>query len=166
MKPFEINLNQAAKTKHKYRSFLIIRSLLLIAASLITFFVVILINRQPNIKFNYYWIILICAVYVAYYIYSLYSNYKTKLYVKTDDIAFSYRLGYNRKSAIFVVWDTIKKVKIGTTYISFYKKTGVQKKISLGWLSYKELTLIKNAVEDFAKMLGVTVEKAEIYGQH
>ena len=59
------------------------------------------------------------------------------------------------------MWDVIDKVRIGPTYITFFKKSGKGKKVQLGWLPYKKVVEIKERIQQCSNNKGIEVEIAE-----
>jgi ubiquitin len=59
------------------------------------------------------------------------------------------------------MWDVIKKIRLGPTYITFSKKSGKDKKVQLGWLPYTKVIEIKDKVNSFAQSKGIDIEIAE-----
>ncbi|MDA3952362.1 MAG: hypothetical protein PF485_01860, partial [Bacteroidales bacterium] len=89
--------------------------------------------------------------------------YNTKMFINADDFAFEYQFGFFRKVPDKIIWETITRVKLGFTYITFYKKTGKRKVIQIGWLPYSKVKEIKNKVHSFCIEKGIEVVVAEYY---
>lgn len=68
-----------------------------------------------------------------------------------------------RKVPDQVIWETLKKVRLGPTYISFIKRSGKKKVIPLGWLPYAKVVEIKDKVHVICTSKGIDVEVAEYH---
>ena len=155
MEPFNINLNQTTETGSRYRKFLVILMILFIAAAAISFFI---LNQQHDPK---EWIFFAFSIYGLGFIYFAYAGRKAKIYFSADDFAIEYQFGFFLKTPTSIMWEVIKKIRIGPTYITFSKKSGKGKKVQLGWLPYKKVVEIKEKVKNFAENKGIEVELAE-----
>lgn len=155
MEPFNINLNQTTETGNRYKKFLVILMILFIAAAATSFFI---LNQQHDPK---EWIFLAFSIYGLGFIYFAYAGRKAKIYFKADDFAIEYQFGFFLKTPTSIMWDVIKKIRIGPTYITFSKKSGKGKKVQLGWLPYAKVIEIKDKVNLFAQSKELEVEIAE-----
>lgn len=155
MEPFNINLNQMAETSGKYKRFVLILVVATIVIAIALYFIF-----PPNGKLNL-WLLLSIVANFALFGYFAYSGYIAKLYFSSDDYAIEYQFGFLKKRPITIIWQTINKVKIGPTYISFLKRSGRGKKIELGWLPYKKVLEIKERVQEYAKAKEINIEIAE-----
>ena len=155
MEPFRINLNQMAETSGRYRRFLIILSVLFIAAATVSF---LILNQQDDPK---EWIFLAFGIYGLGFIYFAFAGRKAKIYFSADEFAIEYQFGFFMKTPTAIMWDVIDKVRIGPTYITFFKKSGKGKKVQLGWLPYKKVVEIKERIQQCSNNKGIEVEIAE-----
>lgn len=156
MDAFAINLNSTAKKGGKYRRFLVITSSILILLFIVTaaiFFGYGVFNK---------WLLILYGVYIISYFYALLASYDAKIYIKADKYALSYHFAYYRRAPTVIVWNTVKRVKLGPTYLEFFKLSGKSKRINLGWISYKELMSVKSKVKNLALSLGIEVDYVEI----
>lgn len=156
MESFTINLNKTSEKGDRYKRFLIIISVVLICVTLITYAIFYLngINNQ--------WVYIISASYIIAFIYFAFKGRKTALYINSDQTALEYQLGFYRQAPIAILWQSIKKVKLGPTYISFFKRSNKRKTIYLGWLPYTKIIEIKSNVERMCKTLNIDIEYGEI----
>ncbi|MCB8964294.1 MAG: hypothetical protein H6536_04545 [Bacteroidales bacterium] len=107
------------------------------------------------------WPIVIMAVYFALYVYYAWITYKAKLYIKSDEYALEYSFGMLKRTSEAIIWDTIVKVKLGPTYIAFYKRSGKRKVIRLGWLPYAKVVEIKDSICKMSEFKSIPCERAE-----
>lgn len=155
MEPFNINLNQTTETGNRYKKFLVILMILFFAAAILSF---IILNQQNDPR---EWIFLAFGIYGLGFVYFAYAGRKAKIYFKADDFAIEYQFGFFLKTPTSIMWDVIKKVRIGPTYITFSKKSGKGKKVQLGWLPYAKVIEIKSKVSTYAQGKGIELEVAE-----
>lgn len=101
------------------------------------------------------------AVYFLLYIYFAWVTYKSKLYIQADEYSVEYKFGMLKGSSEKVIWETVVKIKIGPTYIAFFKRSGKRKVIRLGWLPYSKVIEIKNRVCSVCEFKGIRCEKSE-----
>jgi hypothetical protein len=155
MEPFIINLNQMDETSGRFRRFLVILAIffILISALSFTFF-----YSKDDPK---EWIFAVLGFYALVFIYFAYVGRKAKIYFSADDFAIEFQFGFFMKTPNAIIWETIKKVKIGPTYITFFKRSGKGKKVQLGWLPYAKVIEIKKKVKCFSESKGLEVEIAE-----
>jgi hypothetical protein len=109
------------------------------------------------------WPIVIMSVYLLLYIYYAWTTYKANLYIQADDYAVEYSFGMIKRTAEIIIWDTIVKVKLGPTYIAFYKRSGKRKVVGLGWLPYSKVVDIKDKIAKACEFKGVPYEIAEYH---
>jgi hypothetical protein len=155
MESFNINLNQTTETGNRYKKFLVILMVLFLAAAILSF---LILNQQNDPR---EWIFLAFGIYGLGFIYFAYAGCKAKIYFKADDFAIEYQFGFFLKTPTSIMWDVIKKIRLGPTYITFSKKSGKDKKVQLGWLPYTKVIEIKDKVNSFAQSKGVDIEIAE-----
>ncbi|MDD2562728.1 MAG: hypothetical protein PHU27_00735 [Salinivirgaceae bacterium] len=156
MESFNVNLNKTSEKGGRYKRFLIIISAVLIGITLITF-TIFYLNGVHNKS-----VYIIPACYLITFIYFAFKGRKTALYINADLVALEYQLGFYRHAPIAILWQTIKKVKLGPTYISFFKRSNKRKTIYLGWLPYTKIIEIKSNVERMCKTLNIDIEYGEI----
>lgn len=155
MEAFSINLNQMADKGNRYKRLLFILALVFLITSAITFW--ILYKKDNPIE----WIFLGLGVYFLLFIYFGYVGYNTKMFINGDDFALEYQFGFFKKVPEKIIWETLTKVKLGFTYIAFFKKTGRRKVIKVGWLPYQKVKEIKNNVQAICDEKKIKVEVAE-----
>ncbi len=155
MEPFSINLNQMAEKGGRYKRMLIFLTAIFLIISLGTFFIFYSKDDPKE------WIFLAFAVYSLAFIYFGYVGYKAEMFVNSDDYALEYQFGFFKKVPQKIIWETIVKVKLGPTYLAFFKKTGKRKVIQLGWLPYAKVVEIKDKVQKVAVEKNIEVEVAD-----
>lgn len=155
MEPFKINLNQMAETSGRYKRFLLILALVLVIVSVVVF---ILFSHENNPK---EWIFLSYGFIAIMYIYFAYVGYVAKIYFSADNFAIEYQFGFFMKTPTAIIWEVIDKVRLGPTYITFFKKSGRGKKVELGWLPYKKVVEIKERIQQYSELKGIKIEVAE-----
>jgi hypothetical protein len=155
MEPFSISLNQMADKGSRYKRLLIILTSLFFITSVTAYFLFFKENK-PNL-----WIVIGWGAYLLLYIYFGFVGYNTKMFINADNFALEYQFGFFRKVPDKLIWETITKVKLGFTYIAFYKRTGKRKVINIGWLPYSKVKEIKNNVNSICIEKGIKVVVAE-----
>jgi len=83
------------------------------------------------------------------------------MYIRCDDFALEYQFGFFKKVPEKIIWETLDKVKLGFTYITFFKKSGRKKVLKIGWVPYEKLRKIKNNVHSFCTEKRIPVEVAK-----
>lgn len=154
MEPFSINLNQMADKGGRYKRLVIILASAFVATSAAAYF--LFLNSTMS-----EWLLIGWGVYLLLYIYFGFVGYNTKMFINADDFALEYQFGFFKKVPQKIIWETVNKVKLGFTYIAFYKKTGKRKVIKIGWLPYAKVKEIKNMVDSFCKEKSIEVVVAE-----
>jgi hypothetical protein len=139
----------------RYKRLLIILALSFVATSATAYFL-FLKNDNPNL-----WILAGWGIYFLLYIYFAFVGYNTKMFINADNFALEYQFGFFKKVPEKLIWETITKVKLGFTYIAFYKKTGKRKLIKIGWLPYSKVKEIKNMVNSICNEKKIEVIVAE-----
>ena len=155
MEPYSINLNQMVDKGSRYKRLLLILALIFLVTSAIIFW---LLYKKDNPN---EWIFLGLGVYFLLFIYFGFVGYNAKMFINCDDFAFEYQFGFFNKVPEKIIWETLTKVKLGFTYIAFYKKTGKRKVIKVGWLPYQKVKEIKNTVQAICDEKGIMVDVAE-----
>jgi hypothetical protein len=157
MEPFLINLNEMTDKGTRYKRLLLILSFVFFVTSALTYW--LLYNSgQTNI-----WIFLGIGIYLVLFIYFGFVGYNAKMYINNDDFAFEYQFGFFSKVPEKIIWETITKVKLSFTHITFYKKSGKHKVVEIGWLPYTKVKEIKNKVHCFCTAKAIAVEIAEYH---
>jgi len=141
----------------RFKRLLIILTSAFLATTILAYF--LFYKNSPNI-----WIFLGFGVYLLLYVYFGYVGYNKKMFVNGDDFALEYQFGFFSKVPDKIIWETVTKVKLGFTYIAFYKKTGRRKLMQIGWLPYSKVKEIKNSVNSICEKKGIVVEVA-VYHQ-
>lgn len=157
MEPCSINLNQMADKGSRYKRLLLILALIFLVTSAFFFW---LLYKQDNPN---EWIFLGLGVYFLLFIYFGYVGYNAEMFINCDDFALEYQFGFFKKVPDKIIWETLKKVKLGFTYIAFFKKSGKRKVIQVGWLPYQKVKEIKNKVQEICNEKGIEVEIAEYH---
>lgn len=157
MEPFKINLNQSSETGNKYKRFIITLAIIYFASSIAAFLFFYLKNDPVE------WFFIGAAAWGLIMAYFAFIGYKTQLYFSADDYAIEYQFGFLVKTPTAIIWETIRKVKLGPTYMTFFKLSGKGKKISLGWLPYAKVIEIKDKIKQFADAKGIAVEIGELH---
>ncbi|PLX23730.1 MAG: hypothetical protein C0597_00595 [Marinilabiliales bacterium] len=155
MEPISISLSQMKDKGSRYKRLIIILAISFILTSIAAYFIFYKENR-PSI-----WILIGWGIYFLAYIYFGFVGYSKEMFVNVDEFALEYQFGFFRKVPEKIIWETVTKVKLGFTYVAFYKKTGRRKVMEIGWLPYSKLKEIKNHVHSFCKEKGIEVEEAE-----
>lgn len=157
MKPFSISLNQMTDKGARYKRLLIVLTILFAATSAAAYFIFYKGNN-PNL-----WIFVGWGIYFLLYIYFGFVGYNTKMFINGDDFALEYQFSFFKKVPDKIIWETVIKVKLGFTYIAFYKRTGKRKVIQIGWLPYSKVKEIKNNVNSLCNEKGIDVEVAKYH---
>ncbi len=158
MESFSINLSETEEKGGKFKRFFALLGIIFIVTGLALF----LLSHVVSNTILY----ILIAGYILqfiYFLYLLFSGYKTKMFVNSDDYALEYQFSMVKKVPEQVIWQTIKKVRIGPTYIAFYKRTGKRKVIELGWLPYAKVVDIKEKIQLICRSKGIEVEIAEYH---
>lgn len=155
MEPFHINLNKTEETSGRFKQFIIILSAITIVIAAVSYF---LFFRNNEVRI---WFFIPFLIYLGIFIYFAYIGYKAKIYFMSDEFAIEYQFGFFKQRPTTIIWETVHKVKIGPTYISFLKRSGRGKKLELGWLPYKKLVEIKERIEHCAQKKEIIIEIAE-----
>ena len=157
MQPFSINLNEMTDKGGRYKRLVITLSAIYIITSAIAIW---LLYQSKNLNI---WLFVGLTVYFLFFIYFGFVGYNAKMYINIDDFAFEYQFGFFTKVPEKIIWETITKVKLSFTHITFYKKSGKRKVVEIGWLPYVKVKEIKNKVHCFCTEKGVQVELAEYH---
>lgn len=155
MESFYIDLNEMTNKKTKLYKILAIGAVVFIALAVISILLLGDKFKKAEVPF------IVMGVYFALYIYYAWFTSRAKLYIQADEYAVEYSFGMLKRTAEIIIWDTIVKVKLGPTYIAFFKRTGKRKVISLGWLPYAKVVDIKERFCKVCEFKGITCEKAE-----
>gem|GEM_PF-244553 len=155
MEPFSINLNQMEERGGRYKRYLLTLGIIFIVISVISF---LLLHKKEGTSL---WVFLPIVIYILLFIYFAYVGYKTKTFINGDDHALEYQFGFFKKVPEKIIWQTLSKVKLGPTYITFTKRTGKKKTIQIGWLPYAKVKDIKSKVQEICNEKGIEVAVAE-----
>lgn len=158
MDSFSINLSEAEEKGGKFKRFFGLLAIIFIATGVTIF----LLSHLVSSTILY----ILLAGYLLqfiYFLYLLFSGYKTKMFINGDDYALEMQFSMVKKVPEQVIWQTLKKIRIGPTYIAFYKRTGKRKIIQLGWLPYTKVVDIKEKVQRICRSKGIEVEIAEYH---
>ncbi len=157
MEPFSISLSEMTDKGSRYKRLLIILAISFLATSLAAYFLFFKGNNS-NI-----WIFLGWGIYFLLYIYFGFVGYNTEMFINGDNFALEYQFGFFSKVPDKIIWETVTKVKLGFTYIAFFKRTGKRKVIKIGWLPYSKVKEIKNMVDSICKEKNIEVVVAEYH---
>jgi len=157
MEPISINLNEMTDKGSRYKRLLIILSLIFLVTSVLTYW---LLSKLGHTNI---WIFIGLGIYFLLFIYFGFVGYNAKMFINIDDFALEYQFGFFSKVPDKVIWETITKVKLGFTYIGFYKKTGKRKVMEIGWLPYTKVKEIKNKIHCLCTEKGIKIEVAEYH---
>jgi len=157
MESFSINLKEMVDKGGRYKRLLIVLAIIFLATSLAAFFIFFSKDDPKE------WIFLGFAVYALVFFYFGYVGYKSEMFINGDDHALEYQFGFFKKVPEKVIWQTITKVKLGPTYIAFYKRTGKRKVVQFGWLPYAKVVEIKDKVHQICNEKQIEVEVAEYH---
>lgn len=155
MESFYVDLNEMSHKKTKLFRIWAFGAIFFIILAVLSF--ILLRNQFGRALLT----VLIMAVYFTLYIYFAWITYKAKLYIQADRYTLKYSFGMIKQSAESIMWDTIVRVKLGPTYVAFFKRTGKRKVVALGWLPYVKVIEIKDNIEKFCKVKGITCERSE-----
>lgn len=154
MEQFSIELNEISHKKAK-----LIR--LWVGGAIVLIALIILSIKFAVDKLTMFEMVAPTVVYISIYIYLAHRSYNAHIYIKSDEHAVVYKFGVLRKTVKSVIWDTITRVKLGPTYIAFYKRTGKKTVIQLGWLPYVKVREIKEKVCEVAQSKSIPCEWVE-----
>jgi hypothetical protein len=156
MEPFKIDLNQSTETGSKYKRFIFTLAIVYFLSSLAAFF--IFYSKNDPVE----WVFVGAAVWGLIMFSFAFIGSKAKLYLRADDFAIEYQFGFLVKTPNAIIWETVKKVKLGPTYITFFKLTGKGKKVTIGWLPYAKVIEIKEKIKQYAESKGIPTEIGEL----
>lgn len=157
MKSFSISLSQTKEKNSRFKRLLLILAILFVVISLAAYF---LFYKGTNTSI---WIFIGWGIYLLVNLFFGFVGYNKEMFVNADEFALEYQFGFFSKVPNKIIWETVTKVKLGFTYIAFYKKAGRRKVMELGWLPYSKLKEIKNNVHSLCKEKGINVEVAEYH---
>lgn len=142
VKDLYIDLNEYTTKKQRVFRLLIYETLICIGLMLLTVF--LFFSFSSTIE--YY--LLVIPIYLLLYLYFVWISLKTNLFIKVNEDSIVLKFGIRNSSKDILLWDTIKNVRVGPTYISFYKKSGKRRRFMLGWLPYAQVIEIKDKLID------------------
>ncbi|QKG79405.1 hypothetical protein [Tenuifilum thalassicum] len=154
METFSIELNEISHKRSKLIRLWIVGAVILIASIFLSFLLI-------GDDFKKLAVVLPLLIQVSIYIYFAYVTYNARIFIQSDSYALEYKFGLVSKMPKSIIWETVKKIKFGPTYISFNKKSGKKVTISLGWLPYAKLKEIKEKVYQVAQSKSIPCEWAE-----
>lgn len=156
MEPFKIDLNQSTETGSKYKRFIITLAIIYFASSIAAFLFFYFKNDPVE------WVFIGAAIWGLLMASFGFIGSKAKLYFSADDYAIEYQFGFLVKTPTAIIWETVKKVKLGPTYITFFKRSGKGKKVAIGWLPYAKVIEIKDLIKQYAESKGIPTEIGEL----
>lgn len=151
---FSIELNEIGHKKSKLIRLWIVGAIILIITMALSFYLIG--NDATRMA-----VLVPIVLEVAIYFYFAYSTYNAHVYIQSDSYAIEYKFGMLSKIPKSIIWETITKVKIGPTYIAFYKKSGKRTTLNLGWLPYVKLKEIKEKICAATHDKGIRCEWSE-----
>jgi hypothetical protein len=157
MEAFSLNLNQSEEKGKRFKRFVFLLAVIYIVTSGILFY----ISYKKGNPLE--WIFLINVFYGALLVLTGYWGHKRKFYISGDDHALEYQFGFFSKVPEKIIWQTIKKVRIGPAYVAFYKRTGKRKVIQLSWLPYAKVVVIKDLIQKASTEKNIEIEIAEFH---
>lgn len=155
MKDTYIDLNEFSTKKQRVFNLLIYGTLACVGLMILS--VALLYMYSGTFEYN----LLVMPIYLLLYIYFLWVSLKAKLFIKVDENSIVLKFGIRRSSRDIILWDSIKKVRVGPTYIAFFKKTGKKKRYMLGWLPYVKVIEIKDKLIEVFESNGIVYEVAD-----
>lgn len=159
MEPCTINLNQTADKGPRFKRFILILSLIFVASAAL-FAWLLFRQHDPDS-----WIFIGLGIYFLLFLYFGYTGYNAKMYILCDDFALEYQFGFFKKVPDKIIWETLNKVKLGFTAITFFKKSGRKKVIKIGWVPYEKLKKVKNTIHAICTEKDIPVEVSEYHEQ-
>lgn len=157
MEPCSINLNQMKDKGRRYKRLVFILTLIFLVSSAIISW---LLYRKDSAN---EWFFVGLFFYFLLFIYFGFVGYNSKMYIHCDDFVLEYQLGFLKKVPEKIMWETLSKVKLGFTSITFFKKSGRKKVLKIGWVPYEKLKKIKNTVQSICTEKGIELEIAEYH---
>jgi len=155
MEACAINLNQTADKGRRFKRFILILTLVFLASAA---GVAWLLYQKQDMET---WIFISLGIYFLFFLYFGYIGYNAKMFIRCEDFALEYQFGFFKKVPEKIIWETIDKVKLGFTSITFFKKSGRKKVLKIGWVPYEKIKKIKNNVHSFCAEKGIPIEVAE-----
>jgi hypothetical protein len=152
---FNIDLNEYSSKKSQIIKLLIYGAIVCISFMVISYSV--FLQYRPYLE-NLF---LISSIYLALYLYFAWITFNTKLFVKADTSGIEFKFGILKRSKDYIIWDTVKRIRIGPAYITFYKKSGRNKRIQLGWLPYSKVIEIKEKIVGICKAKEIEFEEVD-----
>jgi len=153
---FIIDLNEFNSKKPRIIRLLILGTSFFIALSVLS--LSIFLTSQSPLE----WFFLIAAIYLALYVYFAWLTFKAKLFIKVNQNMFEYKFGLFKRDKNIILWDSIKKVKLGPAYITFFKKSGRRKTVGISWLPYSKVIEIKENLSTIIQKKNIVLEIGEI----
>jgi len=159
MEDCTINLNQTADKGRRFKRFILILTLIFLASAAAIAWILYQKHDMET------WVFISLGIYFLLFLYFGYIGYNAKMYIRCDDFALEYQFGFFKKVPERIIWETIDKVKLGFTYIAFFKKSGRNKILKIGWVPYEKLKKIKNNVHSLCTEKSIPVEVAKYQEQ-
>lgn len=156
MEPFSINLNEAEEKGAKFKRFAILLTLIFAITGIIIYLLSHIVGQTLLFIF-----LGLYMLQLGYFLYLLFAGSRTKIFINADDYALEFQFSMLRKVPEQIIWQTIKKVRLGPTYMAFFKRSGKKKVIALGWLPYAKVVDIKDKVHKICIEKEIAVEVAE-----
>lgn len=155
MKTYYIDLNEITRKRARTIKLLAIGAGVCILLIIVTFLVFL------KYKSSLEWPLLFQTVYLSFYIYFAWIALKSKIYIKADGNGIVFKFGIRNRSKDHIIWEAVSKIKIGPTYITFFKKSGKRKRILLGWMPYKKVIEVKETVVELCDSKNIPCEIVE-----
>jgi len=155
MKTYYIDLNEINRKRARSIRFLALGAGVCILLIIVTFLVFLKYNSSVE------WPLLFQTVYLSFYVYFAWITLKAKIYIKADGNEIVFKFGIRNRSKDYILWETVSGIKIGPTYITFFKKSGRKKRIPLGWMPYKKVIEVKETVVELSSSKNIPCEIVE-----
>ena len=155
MKTYYIDLNEITRKRARAIRLLALGAGICLLLIVITFLV--FLKNKSSLE----WPLLLQTVYLLFYIYFTWITLKAKIYIKADSNGIVFKFGIRNRSKDYILWETVSRIKIGPTYITFLKRSGRKKKIPLGWMPYKKVIEVKETVVELSESKNIPYEIVE-----
>lgn len=155
MKIYYIDLNEITRKRSRTIRLLALGAGACLLLVIITFLV--FLKSKSSIE----WPLLFQTVYLLFYIYFAWITLKAKIFIKADSNGIVFKFGIRNRSKDYLLWETVSRIKIGPTYITFLKRSGRMKKIPLGWMPYKKVIEVKETLVELSESKNIPYEIVE-----
>ena len=101
------------------------------------------------------WFIGLLITYIIFYFIALIHIIRSKQFVHIDEYAISFQFSTLKRKHSTISWQTLRSVHVGPAYIRFNKRSSRSRKVSLSWLPYRKVVMIKAEVEKMCFEKGI-----------